>query len=200
MKPSRLGYWSSLGIVAIGVAYMVVLAVGMIRHGLSEPIVDPVLAIMEGLTIVSAAPIVLLLAAVRSGAAGRRRVRATIALAFGILFALTTTAVHVHELTIGRETGVNGLVWPSRVYALELLAWDLFLGLALVLAAASFERDRTTRYWMAGCGLLCLIGIVGPAVGNMRWQLIGVAGYAVVLPVVAVLMARRFAREGRPAG
>jgi hypothetical protein len=45
-------------------------------------------------------------------------------------------------------------------------------------------------------GVLCVAGVVGPAVGNMRLQLVGVFGYAVVLPVVCFMLTRLF-RSGR---
>jgi uncharacterized membrane protein YhaH (DUF805 family) len=84
MSARRLGFWSSAVVLVIGMAYVVVLALGMGLNGLSEPISDPVLA------------------------------------------------------------------------------------------------------------ALCLAGTIGPVVGNMRVQLIGVGGYALVLPVVAVLLMRAF--------
>lgn len=90
----------------------------------------------------------------------------------------------------------SGLVWPSRMYAAELLAWDVFLGLALVCASSVFEGhgpERAIRRTLLGCGILCLAGIVGPAIGNMRLQLIGVVGYAGLLPVVSLLLMRLFA-------
>ena len=37
-------------------------------------------------------------------------------------------------------------------------------------------------------------GTVGPLVGHMRLQLVGVFGYAAVLPVMCVLLARMFGR------
>ena len=101
------------------------------------------------------------------------------------------------ELTAARQLGEGGIVWPSRAYAAELLAWDVFLGLALLFAAPVFEGggpERAVRRGLLACGALCLAGAVGPAVGNMRLQLVGVLGYAVVLPVVSVLLARVFAR------
>jgi hypothetical protein len=84
------------------------------------------------------------------------------------------------------------------VYAAELLAWDVFLGLALMFAGPVFHGDgleRAARRGLLVCGTLCLAGAVGPAVGNMRLQLIGVLGYAVVLPVVSGLLMRLFAHR-----
>ena len=201
---SRVGAWSAAAVVGIGLAYIVVLAVGMARHGLNEPITDPILAVMEILTLLSAPPIVTLTAALHEQAPAAQRLPGRVALAFATLFAGTTSAVHFVELTAARQMGGGSLVWPSTAYALELLAWDVFLGLALLSAAATLQdvgRERTVRHGLVACGVLCLVGTVGPALGNMRLQLIGVFGYAVVLPVTAFLLWRLFtaAREVPPA-
>ena len=51
------------------------------------------------------------------------------------------------------------------------------------------------------CGALSLLGTIGPALGDMRLQRIGILGYAGLLPVVAFLLARRFAASAaRPRG
>jgi hypothetical protein len=200
VSADRLGYWSSAAVAAIGAAYAFALAAGFARHGLSEPISDPVLAVMEVLTLLSGPPIVVLMAAICDRATPERKAYGLAALAFATLFAGTTCAVHFVELTAARQSGSSGLVWPSRAYAAELLAWDAFLGLALVLAAPVFRsvgRERGVRRSLAACGALCLAGIVGPGAGDMRLQRVGILGYAVVLPVVAVLLLRLFARERR---
>jgi hypothetical protein len=198
MSTHRIGTWSATAIVVIGVAYLVVLAVGMGRAGLDRPITDPTLAVMELLTIASAPPIVALAAALLVRARPARRVAGIVALAFAVLFAGTTMAVHFVGLTAGRQAGGGMLVWPSTAYALELLAWDVFLGLALLAAATTVEGDgpaRAARRALLLCGALCLAGTIGPAVGDMRLQLIGVFGYAVVLPVAAWLVRRLFVAE-----
>lgn len=200
MSANRLGRWSSAALVAIGVAYAFALAAGFARHGLREPISDPILAIMEVLTLLSGPSIVILMAAICDRAAPERKVYGLIALAFATLCAGTTCVVHFVELTAARQSGSGGIAWPSRVYAAELLAWDFFLGFALVFAAPVFDAggaERGVRRGLLGCGVLCLAGLVGPAVGNMRLQMPGILGYAVVLPVVAFLLLRLFVRERR---
>jgi hypothetical protein len=198
MSANRLGFWSAASLVGIGVSYILALAAGFARHGFQEPITDPVLAIMEVLTLLSAPAIVILMAAIHDRAAPRRKIYGVAALAFGTLCAGTTSVVHFIELTAARQLDGGGIVWPSRVYAAELLAWDVFLGLALVFAARVFDgdgRERHVRRALSLCGVLCLAGTVGPVVGNMRLQLVGVAGYAGVLPVASVLLARLFWRR-----
>jgi hypothetical protein len=81
-------------------------------------------------------------------------------------------------------------------FALDIASWDFFLGFGLLLAAAAFTGPGLPR--LVGRGLLlsgavCLFGLVGAATGNMGLRDIGIAGYAVILPVVLLVMARLFA-------
>ena len=83
------------------------------------------------------------------------------------------------------------MVWPSAPCAIELVAWDVPLGVALLAAAASMrwdDRTRRVRGWLQATGLLSLVGIAGPIVGDMRVQRIGVFGYAVLLPVACWIL------------
>jgi len=157
------------------------------------------LAIMEILTLVAAPLMLVMMAAIQGRATGNRKTVGTIAFAFMILMTGMTSAVHFLELTAMRQLGSAGLVWPSPAYALELLAWDVFLGLSLVFAAYTFEnggRERLVRRGLLLCGILCLLGVVGPVVGNMRLQLVGVFAYGGVFPVVCQQLSRLFRDEG----
>lgn len=204
MTAAQLGARSGAAVATVGIVYAVVLAVGMARHGLSEPIADPVLATMELLTIASALPLLALFVALHASAEPAGRLWSTLALCFAAMFAFATIGVHVVELTVGRAAGRHGLVWPSATYAIELFAWDLLLGLALVLAACALPADqasRRLRFWLRVTGALCLAGLVGPFAGDMRLQFVGVLGYAVLLPIVAWMLTGWFrAAAGRIPG
>lgn len=188
LAAARLGAWSGTALVLVGAAYVVVLGTGFTRHGLSEPITDPILAVMEVLTIASALPVLTLCVALHAVTEPTRRVWSILALSFAGMFALTTITVHTVELTAGRQLGSAGLVWPSTTYAVELVAWDLLLGMCLLAVWAALGPEHAARRLRAAVlvtSACCLAGLSGPAVGNMRWQLIGVFGYSVLLPVVA---------------
>lgn len=155
---------------------MVALVAGFATRGLSAPIIDPLLAIMEILTLIAAPLMLVMTAAVHGRAPDDRKSASVIAVAFMTLMTGMTSAVHFVELTVVRQLGSASLVWPSTAYALELLAWDVFLGISLVSAAFTFEnsgRERSVRRGLLACGTLCLLGVAGPAVGNMRLQLVG---------------------------
>ncbi len=181
--------------VALGVLYLVVLACGVAEFGLATPIGDPILAIMEVVTVLSAVALTAMTAAIAVIASEERRIYGALALTFTGLFAGVTMLVHLIALTAGRQLGIPTLVWPSVLYAAELAAWDALLGLALVFAALTFDASpklRLIRVGFATAGILCLVGLIGPALGRMALQRIGIAGYAVVLPVVCALVARAF--------
>lgn len=191
----RLGAAAAVAVVAIGVAYLAVLGLAFARVGFAVPIADPLLAVMEVLTLLSAPALVIAMAAVCLHAAPERRVFGLVALAFTIVFAGITSTVHFVELTTSRQTGTAEIVWPSPVYAAELLAWDGFLGLALLFAAPVFAGDGAERsvrrtLWLAGA--LALAGTAGPLLGSMPLQRIGIAGYAVAMPIAFVMIAQRF--------
>ena len=199
MSVNRFGRWSAFALFLIGLAYIAALAIGFARYGLTKPIVDPLLAVMEVLTLLSAPLMVIMMAAVHGYAPPERKTYSLIALAFMILVAGMTTAVHFVQLTALRQLGLSGIVWPSAAYAIELLAWNLFLGLSLLFAAPVFEGaglERGIRRGLLIGGALCMAGVFGPAVGNMRLQLVGVLGYGGVFPVVCFMLSRLF-RDSR---
>jgi SAM-dependent methyltransferase len=201
---SRVGFRAALALGTFGVCYAVVAAVGMSRAGPREPIVDPVLAVMEMLTLLSAPLVVILLVAIHGYAPAERKTMSLIALSFGILMAGLTSTVHFVELTAGRQTGAVTLAWPSVAYAAELLAWDVFLGLALVFAGWAFGGggwQARARWALWVTGWLCLLGTLGPAAGDMRLQRLGILGYGIGLPVTCFILAVGFrSTAARPRG
>lgn len=191
----RLGLFSSLGLALVGVVYAVVLAFGIAEAGSAKPIVDPTLAAMEAITLFSAPLVVVLMAAILGIASPERKVFGVIALAFGSIMAGLTSAVHFVALTAGRQTDFVALAWPSSLYAVELLAWDVFLGLALIAAAPVFAgagRNGLARRALIATGILCLLGTIGPMAGDMALQRVGILGYGIALPISCTMVALVF--------
>jgi hypothetical protein len=196
---NREGFVAATGLVLVGIAYAVAVGVGISEAGLVSPIVDPALAAMEIITLIAAFLIVLLFAAVYGYAGETRKTLGLIALSFGVLMAGLTSGVHFVALTAGRQTGLATLEWPSTLYAVELLAWDVFLGLALLFAAPVFDGsglNAVARWLLVATGILCLVGTIGPVIGDMALQRIGILGYGVALPITCGVLAVVF-RAGR---
>jgi hypothetical protein len=187
--------WSAFGLFIVGLVYAITVAVGIYNTGFTTPIVDPILAIMEILTLLSAPLLVILMSTIHTKAPLDFKVYSLIALAFMVLAAGLTSAVHFIGLTALRQTGMEGIAWPSMLYAVELLAWDVLLGLSLLFAAPVFQGGglkHKIRMSMIIAGVLCITGALGPATGDMRLQFISVLGYGVLLPFVWLMIARDF--------
>ena len=198
----------------IGAIFVVVGLIGVLARPPSrEPLrqVDPYLAILETLVVLFAVVLVIMMAAVYAYAPPERKTFSLVALAFTICFSITTCGVHFASLTLGRQVDPKVLPllfhqlstgdWPTLAMSLDLLAWDFFLGLALVFAAPVFkgEATRRVRASMTAAGTLCLAGTLGPASGHLHIQYFGIAGYAFVLPLACALLATFF-RQERGAG
>jgi hypothetical protein len=195
MSNSVLGRWSSFVVFLVGLAYFIALLIGFATRGFSAPIVDPLLAVMEVLTLLVAPLLLVMMAAIHGRAAHSLKTVSSLAFAFMTIATGLTGAVHFVALTATRQLEAALLVWPSVAYAIELLAWDGFLGLALVFAAFTFQsagRERHVRRGLLVCGVLCLLGLVGPLVGNMRLQFVGVFAYGALLPAVCLLLSGLF--------
>lgn len=199
MRPANtIGYLSSIGLFLVGVAYVVVVAVGVSQAGLDDPIVDPTLAVMQALTLLSAPLVVAVMASICETAGRERRVFGVMSVVFAGVMAGLTGAVHFVALTAGRQTDFTLLEWPSTLYAVELLAWDVYLGLSLLCAALVFVGSgirALARWTLLVAGALSLLGAIGPIVGDMAVQRIGILGYGVGLPVSALVLARFFRRN-----
>lgn len=194
----RVGFFSASGLFLAGLLYLLVVAVGIADAGFSRPITDPTLAIMEILTILCALLFLILMSAIYQFSSEQKKVFAVIALCFATLMTGLSCTVHFVALTAGRQTGFSALEWPSTYYAIELLAWDGFLGLSMLFAASIFTgtKLRTQIRWaLCITGMLSFSGIIGPIIGDMTLQRIGIAGYGIGLPITALLLARLFSKD-----
>jgi hypothetical protein len=160
---------------------------------------------MELLILPLSVTLVVAFAALHSYAPASRKTLSLSALALVTLAAGITICVHVVVLTVGRQTdpstlpGYDRLLswnWPSLIFALDIASWDFCLGSGLILAALVFSGrglPAMVRRGLLLSGVLCLAGLIGAPLGNMGVRNIGIVGYAVVLPVVLLVLARLFA-------
>jgi hypothetical protein len=49
-------------------------------------------------------------------------------------------------------------------------------------------------------GVMCVAGIIGPAVNHIALRQIGIIGYAIVWPIVCVPLSKAFRQAGLPSG
>jgi hypothetical protein len=215
----RLGIFSAVGFIVLGVAYAITLTVGFLSlKSPQEPIGDPIFSILEVLIIVMMPVMIALMVAVHAWAPSRAKTLSLIAVVFMGLLAGVTCCVHFVILTLSRQVAFAGqpwlplllsFRWPSVVYALDILGWDFFFALSMLFAAPVFGGNRLTvsiRMLMTASGVLALAGLGGVVAGDMQLRNIGIVGYLGVFLVVACLLAVLFcqaspvAEPGSPDG
>ena len=201
----RFGFVSAVGVVAFSVAYAIPLTIGLLTLPSKEaPIADPWFTMMEWLILLSAPLMVTLSVCIHLVAPPARRPFSLASLVFMGMAALVTCSVHFTIITVSHLPAIAKLpwtpsllsfAWPSVPYALDILAWDFFFPLSVLLAAAVFGGSRLTnaiRIVLLLSGLVSLVGLFGPAANNMDLRSVGIVGYAIIFPIAVVLMARMF--------
>ena len=202
-----LGIFSGAVTVILLVAYTVTLTVGLASlNSPDQPIGDPMFTILEVLIILMMPAMVGLMVAVHAWAPTHAKTLTLTAVVFMGLLAGVTCVVHFCVLTLSRQPEftwqqwlslVLSFKWPSVVYALDILAWDVFFPLSMLFAAPVFGGGRLAariRVLMIASGVLSLTGLSGVVTGNMQWRNIGIVGYVRVFLFVAALLAILFYR------
>jgi hypothetical protein len=203
----KLGILSALGTALLCPVYAVTLIGGL--QSLSTPqeaIGDPFFAVLEILILLLAPMMVVLVVAIHAWAPEKTKVFGLVSLVFMSLLAVLTCSVHFVILTVSRNAAVAALTWaplffsfnwPSVVYALDILAWDILFPLSALFAACVFEGSRLAN-WIRGLlgvsGVLALAGLSGVVSGDMQLRNIGIIGYVGVFPIAALLLAILFAK------
>ena len=202
-----LGIFSAAATVILLVAYALTLAVGLASlESAQQPIGNPMFTILEVLIIVMMPAMVALMVAVHAWAPMQAKTLTLTSLVFMGLLAGVTSVVHFCVLTLSRQPEFVGrpweslvfpFAWPSVVYALDILAWDVFFPLSMLFAAPVFRGSRLAawiRVLMIASGVLSLAGLSGVVAGDMQLRNIGIVGYVGVFLVVVALLAILFYR------
>lgn len=183
----------------LGIVYVVITIIGFLSlKSPDDPISDPYFTIMEILTILIAPCMAISMIAVHNYASSIDKMYSLAAICFMFLMAGITSCVHFVILTVGhqfKEVQSGELFisfkWPSVVYALDILAWDWFFAISILFAAHVFKKgrlERVVRILMIICGLLSLLGLIGVPFENMQIRNIGIIGYALIAPIVFLLI------------
>lgn len=203
----RLGVVAASATVILLIAYAVTLAVGLASlESPDDPIGDPMFTILEVLILLMMPAMVALMVAVHAWAPKRSQALTLTAVVFMGLVACVTSSLHFVVLTLSRQDAfatqswaplVFAFKWPSIVYALDILAWDVFFALSMLFAAPVFLGSRLAgwiRRLMVASGVLALAGLLGVLTGDMQSRNIGIVGYVGVFLLVAALLAVLFHR------
>jgi len=217
-KAYRVGAWAALAVFLVNLIYILTGAVWLISEG--DPVrrrsltpTDPHLAILESLIVLMCPLMVVTMVSVHTHASREKTTYSLASLSFMIFLAGVTGSIHFAQLVAVRRvdplvlTVLSPIVslpwrWPSIVFAMDLLAWDLFFGLSMMFAALVFDGGKletALRRVMLVSGVLCVSGILGPALDDLRFQGLAIVGYAGLGTIAFLLLSRLLFRAGRSA-
>jgi hypothetical protein len=207
LQHRAIGRAAAWAVFFLGILYAVTTVLGLLSlKSPQHPIGDPFFLIMELLIVFIAPLMVVSMVAVHAYASPDVKVYSLTALIFMILLAGITSSVHFVILSVSHQLGATGLTWvpllisfkwPSVAYTLDILAWDWFFPLSILCAAPVFKvgrLEKTLRILMIIAGVLSLAGLIGVPLEDMQVRTIGVLGYAVVSPIVFLLLGIVFGR------
>lgn len=187
----------------IGMLYLAVTLMGFLSlPSPNEPIPDPYFSLMEILIILMAPLLILLCVVIHAYADASKKPLSLASLLFMTIAAAVTACVHYVRLYASEDMVHNyawffSFEWPSVIYALDIVAWDFFFALALLLNSRIFTETRKLvrliRWLMLLSGSLSLAGLLGPVTANMQIRNIGILGYGIVFPVMSLFLGLYFA-------
>lgn len=203
----RFGVAAAVTVAALNLVYAVVLTIGLLTLPAPDrQIQEPWFTLMEGLIIAIAPAMVAFTVALHAWAPQPRKSHALAAVAFMSMCSAVTCSVHFAILTLSHQPAVASrdwapmvfsFQWPSIVYTLDILAWDVFFPLAALFGAATVQGTGVAgavRALLYASAALAFTGLLGVPLANMQLRNIGIIGYAVLFPVAAALLASIFHR------
>lgn len=190
-------------VFALGIVYAITTILGLLSlQSHHDSIGDPYFTIMEILSILISLSMAISLIAVHLFIPNSDRFYSLTGLILMCFTTVITSSVHFTILSLSHTNEAAKLQnfsflfsfkWPSLVYALDILAWDLFFGLSMLFVAPVFKKNRfekNLKKLLIVSGVLSLIGLIGVPLQNMQIRNIGIIGYAVLAPFAFFLIGK----------
>ncbi len=204
----KIGRVTAWAVFVLGVVYTITTILGFLSlKSPLDPIGNPYVSIMELLIIPLTLLYLISMVSIHAYATPEVKVYSLVALCLMIVLSCISSCVHFVVLAVGPEISATVKIWgslliswnwPSIVYALDILAWDWFFALSMLFASLVFKGssglEKSIRILMIISGVLSLAGLIGVPLGNMQIRNIGIIGYAIVSPVVFLLIGILFGR------
>ena len=209
-RACQLGFWAAVATSLLGVVYLGVLIGYFGTQGFVFP-PSPVVQLVAGVvTFLTVPALVVLFAAIRE-VPGRQGILGTLGLCFTLLFAAVVSINRFVQLTViqqapaGPESADLARFLPystgSVMFALEMLGWGFFIGIAALFVAPLFRGDPllTSIRWVAAAfGVLSLISVIG-FITETPLTMAGFIAWGPLLLALAILLTVHFRRAGRAA-
>jgi hypothetical protein len=205
--------WTSGIVTGAGIFYCVGLLLLAASSGmrLTRPSED--VQLWAGLaTFVVAQLVLAIVVCIHRSVLEERKVLTQLAMLFAALFTAVVSINRFVQLTIVRQAALSGETEglarflpyerTSAMFALEILGWGFFLGIAALVLAPVFRRgklDASIRWTAAAYGVSSLIGTLGYAI-NSQLFLVGFLAWGLIFYAWTGMLFLWFGRAVREHG
>jgi hypothetical protein len=203
-----LGYWLSLLVLVLGLAYFGVLVASLASAG--SPSVEPYQSLISIVTLLTAPCMILLWVVIHQVTPAGKREFSLGSLILIAIFATLTSINRYNALTTVSQAIAMGrtdeLEWflpygrPSIMLAMEVLAWGFYYGLACLCLAPVFGKGGLERaiFWtLIASGGLSFAAILGHVLNNPLFTMLGAVAWGPGLILLMGLWMRWFKKGPR---
>jgi hypothetical protein len=196
MKNSQFVRWTTYALLALGVIYIGLIVWGIITQDPNTGFIrENVRILMEITTIISAVVLLFFALSIKNILGPKHNFLAEISVVFMTILVTLTSIVHFVSITISNQlvdanpllSPLVSLNWPSLLLSIDILAWDVFFGVAFIFLGLSLRRIKglsAVYILMVLSGILSLLGLIALPLNNMNLRFIGIFGYT-VMPVIS---------------
>ena len=200
----KLGFRLGISLVALGIAYMALLAIMMVS-GSGFPPVEPYTTLFSVLILVTALIMIFYWIILYSSLSPENKLYGLTSLIMIAIFAALTSINRFVALTVVKQSLASGYTdglewflpyqWPSVMLAIEILAWGGFFGLACLSLAPAFSKGRLERtiFWaLLLTGSLSLISVFGQIINSTFLNFAGLIAWGPGFTLVSFLTTKWF--------
>jgi hypothetical protein len=203
---TKIGFWSSVFVALLGVAYLSMLCVFFATEGFVFP-PSPTIQILGGIiTFLTVPGLLVIFTSIYYANNGNKKIFGSLGITFITLFAATVSINRFVQLTIilQSEPGAASLdlarflpySTSSVMFSLEMLGWGFFSSLAALAVAPLFEGNRLNlflRWSFIAYAVFSFSGALGFAIQSPIISAAFIA-WGPILLVVSILLAVYFQR------
>lgn len=205
----RIGFWSAAMITGVGLFYFIGLVYLISTGNFTTRLPEWGLVVVGFGTFVVAQIMLVLVVSIHIEAPFDKKILSHLGLVFTVLFDAMVSINRFVQLTVVRHSEIKGqmeglerfLPYSSQsvMFALEILGWGIFSGIALLFIAPLFnfgKLDSGIRWSFITYGILSVTGAIGYVFAS-KLLIVGFLAWGLVLYFATAMLAIRFRRNLR---
>jgi hypothetical protein len=203
----RVGYWTSVVAAGLGALYLILIIGSVFTGSFTFPPPEFVQYSAAIISLLFCPLLVIIMACVHTLAPAEKKVFSLSSFGMTVLFVASVSINRFVELGIIRQSlasgDVTGIEWflpyggHSVMFALEIMGWGWFLGLAMLLAAPLFAASKLElwiKWLMVSFGVLGILSALGQILASPL-IMVGFVAWGLILFIIVALLAVYFRKS-----